>query len=260
MQNLVNYAISYAKHGFSVIPIINKKPIIKFANKPALTVEQIEKIWTLNPLADIALKTDKFFVIDVDRHGEVDGMKSIKALKHDEWFKNTLTEKTAHGGYHFYFQKSAEKEVQQNIGFLPGVDVKAHVNNYVVVAPSRGYKWLNHNLIRPAPTGLLDLLIEKQPKPIDIDLDSNAYTIKSNNVTTKLFEQIVDGLGETGGRNNALASFMGALLYRGVDPNKAYSLAIIANEHTKSKLSDEEVYRTCSSMVDKELRRRGINA
>lgn len=99
--NLVNYALNYANHGFSVIPIgQNKKPLTKFAYKPPLTPDEIRKIWQKYPTANIALKTDKFFVIDVDRH-EGDGMESIKALNHDEWFKDTLTERTAHNGFHF---------------------------------------------------------------------------------------------------------------------------------------------------------------
>ena len=79
LVNLVNYAVSYAEKGFSVIPIgQNKKPLIKFANKPPLTPDEIRKIWQKYPLANIALKTDKFFVIDVDRHsGEVDGIKIL---------------------------------------------------------------------------------------------------------------------------------------------------------------------------------------
>src|SRR5699024_11559464 len=71
LVNLVNYAVSYAEKGFSVIPIgQNKKPLIKFANKPPLTQDEIRKIWQKYPLANIALKTDKFFVIDVDRSEE----------------------------------------------------------------------------------------------------------------------------------------------------------------------------------------------
>ena len=77
--NLVNFALNYAKHGFSVIPIgNNKRPLIKFADKPPLTNTEIREIWKKYPTANIALKTDKFFVIDVDWHGgEVDGIESI---------------------------------------------------------------------------------------------------------------------------------------------------------------------------------------
>lgn len=263
--NLVNYALSYAKHGFSVIPIgNNKRPLIKFANKPPLEGDEIKQIWQKYPTANIALKTDKFFVIDVDRHSGGDGMKSIKALNHDEWFKDTLTEKTAHNGFHFFFTKPKDLKIQQNIGFLPNVDLKAHENNYVVVAPSmlgdKSYKWLNNKPMKTPPKGLIDLILEKQKefKPVDDDL-SGAYTSGKKTATAQLFEKIVDGLGKTGGRNNALASFMGSLLFRGVDPNKAYQLAIIANKHTEDKLSDDEVYKTCESMLDKEMRRRNIN-
>lgn len=263
MENLVNFALSYADKGFSVIPInkTDKRPLIKFANMPALNKTEIHKLWKRYPLANIALKTEDFFVIDVDRHGEVDGMKSIVALKHNEWFQNTLCERTAHNGYHFFFKKPADKTITQNIGFLPGVDLKAHENNYVVVAPSsidgKHYKWLNHKPMAPAPKGLLELIKEKSKslKPHGSEKMAS-YSVSGKNQTSELFETIVNGFGETGGRNNACASFMGGLLYRNVDPAIAVELAKLANEHTTDKLSDEEVERTANSMIEKEIRRR----
>lgn len=102
------------------------------------------------------------------------------------------------------------------------------------------------------------LILAKPALHVDDDLQG-AYITKDKTATAQLFEKIVDGLGETGGRNNALASFMGGLLFRGVDPNKAYQLAVIANSNTKDKLSDDEVYKTCESMLDKELKRRNID-
>lgn len=262
LVNLVNYAVSYAQHGFSVIPMgAGKKPLIKFANKPPLTPEEVKKLWVKYPLANIALKTDKFFVIDVDRHNGVDGMKAIKALGHDEWFKNTLTEKTAHDGYHFFFQKPKDVEITQQIGMLEGVDLKAHMNNYVVVAPSsngdKRYKWLNKEPIRPAPAGLLELIEQKakEHKPV-ASLEGYKYKPTGKTQTTKLFEAIVNGLGPTGGRNNALAAFIGGLLYRNVDPDAAAQLAVLANAATESSLPLEEVQRTVNSMIEKEDRRR----
>lgn len=263
LVNLVNYAVSYAEHGFSVIPIgQGKKPLIKFAGKPPLTPDEIRKVWQGNPLANIALKTDKFFVIDVDRHGGVDGMKAIKALGHDEWFKDTLTEKTAHNGYHFFFQKPKGVEIAQNIGILEGVDLKAHENNYVVVAPSHNgdkhYKWLNHEPIKLAPQGLIDLIQEKAKDSHPMNFNSS-YQPTGRTQTTELFEIIANGLGKTGGRNNALASFVGGLLFRNVDPEAAGKLAVIANANTEDSLSDSEVERTVNSMIEKELRRRNIS-
>ncbi|MDN5955729.1 MAG: bifunctional DNA primase/polymerase [Lactobacillus sp.] len=262
--NLVNYALSYAEHGFSVIPIgSNKRPLIKFANKPPLTNTEIRDVWKKYPTANIALKTDKFFVIDVDRHGgEVDGMKSIKKLGHDDWFKGTLTEQTAHNGFHFFFTKPSKVKIQQNIGFLDGVDLKAHENNYVVVAPSqlgdKQYKWLNSEPMKESPQGLIDLILEKQKefKPVE-KLEDYKPTGKTQ--TTKLFEQIINGLGPTGGRNNALASFIGGLLFRNVDPNVAAQLAGLANDNTDDSLPIQEVERTFNSMVEKEIRRREVD-
>lgn len=258
--NLVNYALNYAQHGFSVIPIgSDKRPLVKFADKPPLTNTEIRKIWNKYPTANIALKTDKFFVIDVDRHGEADGMESIKKLNHNEWFKGTLTERTAHNGFHFFFAKPSKIRIQQNIGFLPSVDLKAHENNYVVVAPSmlgdKQYKWLNSEPMKEPPQGLIDLILAKQKefKPVE-QLDGYKPTQKTQ--TTKLFEQIINGLGPTGGRNNALASFIGGLLFRNVDPNVAAQLAVLANDNTKDSLPIQEVERTFNSMIEKEIRRR----
>ena len=261
--NLVNYALSYAEHGFSVIPIgNNKRPLIKFANKPPLTITEIREIWKKYPTANIALKTDKFFVIDVDRHGgEVDGMESIKALNHDEWFKDALTERTAHNGFHFFFTKPSKVKIQQNIGFLPSVDLKAHENNYVVVAPSqlgdKQYKWLNSKPMKEPPQGLIDLILNKQKefKPVE---QLEGYKPSGKTQTTELFKKIINGLGPTGGRNNALASFIGGLLFRNVDPDVAAQLAVIANENTKDSLPLSEVERTVNSMIEKEIRRRKV--
>lgn len=255
MESLVKYAQAYAEKGFSVIPIEGKRPLIKFANQPALTKEEIAAIWTRHPTAAIALRTDRFLVIDVDRHNG-DGMESIKQLGHDEWFKNTLYERTHSGGFHFYFAKPMKYTVTQNIGFLPNVDIKAHENNYVVVAPSPGYQWLNHNPIQPLPDGLLQLILQKQREPKHGPGIRPGYKVESQNTTAKLFETIAHGLGDLGSRNDTLASFMGSLLYRGVSPETAAYLAEVANNNTPNKLSEIELEATVNSMIIKEFHRR----
>lgn len=260
MQNLKNYAKQYAERGFSVIPTIGKKPLIKFADQPALTPKQIDKFWTRNPYANIALKTDQFFVIDVDRHSDGDdGTVAVKELSHPEWF-NTLCQKTAHGGFQFFFKKPDER-ITQNIGFLPGVDIKAHPNNYVVVAPSTidggAYQWLNHKpMIEPADE--LIQLIEEKSKPKLSDKQLQTYNQQGMRTrTTELFEQIVNGLGPTGGRNNALAVFVGALLLRNVKTRAVLELARLANSRTEFALSDSEVVATVNSIIKKRIREKG---
>ena len=104
MQNLVQYAVRYARKGLSVIPMIRKKPMITFADQPPLTVDEIQEFWRTHPYANIALRTDQFFVFDVDVHQDgANGIQSFKELNHPEWFKDTLVQQTPHRGYQYFF-------------------------------------------------------------------------------------------------------------------------------------------------------------
>ncbi|GKQ42941.1 DNA primase [Companilactobacillus sp. RD055328] len=261
MKNLVNYAVKYAERGMSVLPMLNKQPMIKFADKPPLTVAEIEEFWKLHPYAQIALRTTNFFVIDIDTkdaHGS-DGFKSIESIS-DDLLIDTLAQKTASGGKQLFYLKRNDIDVRQNIGWLDGVDVKAHINNYVMVAPSEfknnQYEWLNKKPIATAPKELIKLINKRE---YNSDYDPTKVKFSSEKTaTSELFEQIVNGLGETGGRNNALASFIGGLLFRNVDVDITYQLAKQTNENTEKSLSIKEFDKTFDSMVKKEIRRREV--
>lgn len=257
MENLVNYAIAYAKAGLSVLPMANKTPLIKFADKKPLTVDEIKGIWKKHPFANIALRTDKFFVVDIDRHeGSADGFKSIEPYR--DKLPDTLAQKTAGGGEQLFFLKRDENEVRQNIGWLDGVDIKAHHNNYVVVAPSsndkgKHYEWLNKNPMVYAPKELVKD-INKTSGSSEVDFaDIKPKPTK----TTILFEIIVNGFGENGVRNDTLTQFIGGLLFRSVSTQTAYNLALIANSNTPDPIPEKELNQTFRSVQKKELRRRG---
>lgn len=256
MQNLVNYAIGYAKAGMSVLPMNGKTPLIKFADRPPLTVDEIKGIWKKHPYANIALKTDKFFVVDIDRHeGSEDGFKSIEP--YFEKMPETLAQKTAGGGMQLFYLKRNENEVRQNIGWLPGVDIKAHNNNYVVVAPSvnkgNQYEWLNKKPMVYQDKSVVKEINMRNPDDSSIDFD-NFATMKTK--TTVLFETIMNGFGDSGGRNNELTHFVGGLLFRSVDMKVAYNLALLANDNTDEPLPIKELNKTFKSVVNKENRRR----
>lgn len=263
MRNLVNYAVTYAKAGFSVLPMIGKKPMIKFADQPALTVDQIQSYWRSHPYAQLALRTTNFFVVDIDEHPDgADGFKSIADYDHPEYLRDTLSQTTAGGGRQLFYLKRDDCAIQQRIGWLPGVDIKAHVNNYVMVAPSERnghqYKWENRNPIVTASRELVTAINANRDEMVDTTTNLKIdYTEKSGTAT--LFETIVDGLGATGGRNNALASFAGGLLFRGVDPRAVIQLGLLANANTDDSLSQREAKTTIESMIKKEIRRREAN-
>lgn len=259
---LIDYAIRYANKGFSVIPMLEKRPLIKFADKPPLTVEEVKELWSKYPYANLALKTDKFFVFDIDVHdNSANGIESFKTLPR-AWFEDTLVQRTASGGYHYFFEKPKDRCIGQKIALLPGIDLKAHNNNYVLVAPSRTkkgvYEFLNKKPMKKAPDELLDFIDSKTNNNFkeNVDFSNVSYNGKGNK-TTELFEQIANGLGLNGGRNAMLASFCGGLLFRGVKPDIVLELARITNSRTEDPLSDKEVVTTVESMIKKEIRRRG---
>lgn len=114
MNNLVNFAVSYAERGFYVIPTIGKKPLKKFAGLPAMTPDEIKAFWNKHPYANIALKTDKFFVVDIDRHADgADGVEEIKKAGHPEWFKDTLAQRTAHNGFQYFFKNRPAQKLRK---------------------------------------------------------------------------------------------------------------------------------------------------
>lgn len=274
MNTMKDYALKYQSLGFAVIPINpkNKRPLIDFADTPAMTVSQIEEAWTKWPHANIALRTIKFFVIDIDKHGKSNGFDSLKKWEHLDLLEPTLVAKTASGGKHLFYFKREDTPISQMIGFLPGVDVKAHPNNYVLVAPSateKGqYEWdlekSKKNMTMVTPSKELIQAIKKQYGKTHgyqydgrdglRNLKRSTYMNRERTMTTELFETIAGGFGDEGGRNDRLASFVGGLLFRAVDDEFVLQLARMANNNSPAPLPDRELLRTVESMIKKDRR------
>ena len=260
------WALKYAKMGFSVIPISpkTKVPLIKFADKPALTELEIIKLWDEYPSANIALRTDKFFVIDVDVHG-VNGFESLTAWKHKDLLTPTLVAKTASGGRHYFYFKREDSSLNQQIGFLDGVDIKAHVNNYVLVAPSATsagvYEW---DIEQSAEGGTMTTASRELVNAINSERKSsqglrqmlwNTYHNQGEKTkTAERFETILRGFGGQGGRNANLTSFTAYLLRVGLEPEDVLALAEIANSNSAEPLPNGELRTTVLSMIKKHAR------
>jgi hypothetical protein len=242
--------------------------MIKFADKPAMTAQEIEDFWNQYPDSNIAVRTDKFFVIDVDLHWKHNGYESLANWEHLNLITPTLQAKTASGGKHIFYFKHPDISMTQMIGFLPGVDVKAHPNNYVVVAPSKTpkgeYAWdwekskEGGTMVTASRALVMAIKQEYLKKNNRSELDDIYYQIRNGagkrNRTTEVFETIVKGFGEEGSRNDTAAKFAGTLLARSVDPNCVLELARIANNNSADPLSDRELSRTVDSMIQKHMR------
>lgn len=267
-------AMQYAKAGLWVLPIspFSKQPMIAFANRTKpLSAEEVEQFWDLHPCANVALQTVDFFVIDVDRHGDVDGMDAIKKLGHPEWFRNTLIETTAHGGVHIYFMKPTDSDgkpikMKQQIAWRKGVDIKCHPHNYVVASPSRlgdkRYEWINHNPITSAPKELLALILNNESNNNIITPHYTNYTVDASDMSNwaskkgQYLHWIVSGVGDKGSRHDNLTKLFGWLLANNSDVVAAQALAIEANKHTPDPLPDKEVGQIINSIMQIEMRKR----
>ncbi|MBY4765315.1 primase alpha helix C-terminal domain-containing protein [Streptococcus uberis] len=79
-------------------------------------------------------------------------------------------------------------------------------------------------------------------------------------ITMKVIYTLLNGFGVEGGRNVALARFVGLLLskYVNCDVPTAYELAKIANNVTGDPLPQDELETTFESIVKAEIRKRGL--
>lgn len=277
-MSMLDWALRYCDLGYSVIPMNEKKPYVKFADQ-TFTRDEVIELWTKYPNANIALRTTDFLVVDIDRHdGGADGYVSIAMYEHPDHFPNTLFQTTPSGGEQLFFKKRNGYPVTQKIGWLEGVDIKAHPNNYILVPPSttkKGtYEWAlverNGEVFTPtemveAPQGLVDS-ISTSSASSDVDVSYGGFVKVdfkpkkqgSKNATTELIEMVAHGFGSKNtGRNDKLAKFVGRLLFRGVDIKEVRALALQTNKNSIDPLSDKEVIATTNSIIKKHLREVG---
>lgn len=143
-MNCFEASLSLLEEGYQCVPLDkNKTPIISFKDVP-ITKKFINKNRKeYERTRVLGMLCRGVWCIDIDRgHKEnEDGMNSLMKLE-DIWSeivtnaKNTLVQKTPSGGRHIVFKKREGINYTQHIGYLNGVDIKAHDNNYFVLAGS----------------------------------------------------------------------------------------------------------------------------
>jgi hypothetical protein len=257
-MNKLNSAIEYTKQGYSVLPMDGKRPLIKFADRPALTVDQVKDYWSRYPTANIALRTEKFFVVDIDTkqaHGK-DGKKSIKQLP-DGVILPTKTQITASGGLQMFYMKPKNSHLKQVIGLLPGVDIKTHPNNYVLVPPlttEKGqYSWFNSEAPMQRPsTLLLDMINNYHPRT---ENKRSPYNYNPGKKWTGIvLDNIVAGAPE-GQRNDFLTRLCGQMVHAGAESGTVWTLLNYANQFNTPPLDEKEVGSIVASVLREELKK-----
>ncbi|BBQ04318.1 DNA replication protein [Enterococcus phage vB_EfaS-DELF1] len=195
-------------------------------------------------------------VIDLDRHGDSDGVDSLKNLleAYDIELPITKVVKTPNNGYHYYFKlpsKYYDIQLKQNINGYEGIDFQSS-GRFVVAPPSqidgRIYEVIRDVAELPElPEKLLEILVDKTITKKNKKRDKKW--------TGQLMESILNGAGE-GSRNIFLASTIGKLFATGMEHDAVKVWSLYVNQISLNPpLPEEEVLRTYESVRKREIRR-----
>lgn len=260
--------VDLTKYGAKFIPLVRngKIPATKIKNV-TFTPNQLRSY--LHNGYNLGLLAQPHFIfIDVDTkeaHGQ-DGLHNfVQWLAQNNidpnLVNNTLSQRTASGGIHFIFLQPDDMPFKQDINFLEGVDIKASVNNYIVISPSRvngrSYEFINPDAdVLPLPAKLYEVLhaqavregkksyltvdMEDFPMPATNMSDNKRYVIQGKRQYLDLFYMIQHGFGENTHRLDNLHEFI-TIIKRFTTPDEALTYVQMANENTLEPLPDEEL-------------------
>ncbi|MES3642381.1 bifunctional DNA primase/polymerase [Staphylococcus saprophyticus] len=135
------------KKNIQVIPLNQyKKPSVTFADIDVTDefIEYHSSFYHQAHVLGVLTRGVWCIDIDVDHQEGSNGLESLKMIPfYDEIVtnaKDTLVQTTPSNGKHIIFRKREGIEYGQKINYLPSVDIKAHHNNYFVLANSRTKK------------------------------------------------------------------------------------------------------------------------
>jgi len=151
MNLMLDAALSYARAGYSVLPLRGKIPLTEHGSHDATTDEEtIRSWWARWPSANIGMTLNGLVVVDIDPRNGGD----LACLPHP--LPDTCRAHTGGGGLHYVFR--AQPGSAYPAALANGVDQKSGPFSYIVVAPSTHasgaqYMWLSNDprTTQPAP-------------------------------------------------------------------------------------------------------------
>jgi len=253
-------ALRYLSYGWAVIPVRprEKRPLVQWETyqKTPPSTDQVKAWFHDHPNANLGIVTGAvsgLVVLDVDpAHG---GDESLTGLEQDFGaLPHTVESLTGGGGRHIYFRHPGGV-VQNRVGLAPGIDLRGD-GGLIVAPPSvhpsgRRYYWeVSHHpdetQLASMPSWLLRLA-QDQDAPKGHPLRHWRTLVR-------------EGVSQ-GERNSTLASFVGHLLWHGVDREIVRELMLCWNQiRCRPPLPDEEVARVVDSInklhIQEQARRR----
>lgn len=212
-----------------------------------------------------------FFDIDTPENHSDDGIGNFKkwltdnGMDADKIINGTLQSRTPSGGMHLVFLQNGSEHFTQDIAFLPGVDIKASDNNYIVVYPTvidgKQYRWVNTLDPIPMPAKLMEAAKKQAKEKTKKILDSGGFDEqgvryyvrdpedKNCKPVIDVFDVIKRGFGDEGGRNNHIFEWAGRMRYI-TDMETALEFAKIANDNTPDPEDFDSIFNTIRSAYE----------
>lgn len=246
MGQVLVAAITYQRHGWSVVPIAPraKRPLVAWTDFQRRIASEVEiTAWFARwPDANLGIVTGSvsgLVVIDIDpSHGGTQSLLRIEA-PHGA-LPATVEVLTGGGGRHLYFRHPGHL-VANRVGAAPGIDLRAD-GGLVVAPPSihpsgRPYRFALGRSPDSMPLAALPAWLMAA-----VDAPTHGHPVGYWRTLLKA------GVKE-GGRNSAIASLTGHLLWHGVDPMVATELLLCWNAvRADPPMSSDEVARTVDSV------------
>ena len=153
-----------------------------------------------------------------------------------------------------FYKKPKNIPVNQVIGLKQGIDIKAHINNYVIVPPSTtpkgSYEWLNKLPMREPKTELVKFINKHHPLNNPKNDWSKHHTGKK--WTGIVLDNLVKGAPE-GQRNDYMTRLCGQMIHAGADDNTVWLLLQYANSFNSPPLENKELEKILSSIIREEI-------
>ena len=167
---------NFLKNNLKIFPITPNAKTPLVAWKEDASCEKLQVVYWLENAkgCNWALPStmNNLFVIDIDTHNEVDGLKHFSELLDFLGLSNedvlTLSQFTPSGGIHLIFESDEELNMVKNKAQFfknyPGIDIRT--DGYILVEPSviNGKRYElsgGFDLVRKMPQKLKDYILEK---------------------------------------------------------------------------------------------------
>jgi hypothetical protein len=227
-MTLLEYAVSYAHHGYEVLPLNGKVPLTRQGHVDATTDQD-----------KIRYSPNDHIVIDVDpRNGG-----TLAALGN---YPTTRTARTGSGGWHVWFTARGKFRgtllgAEGTLRGAEGIDIKTP-SGFVVMPPSihlatgNRYAWQVNAPVAPLPEHLVDR-VRKTPRRVFRDAGNKMTEAQLAGIVRKMEDAVTD-------RNNTLLWCACRLFERNADADAFVQLEMAA---LSTGLDDDEIDRTIES-------------